>query len=394
VKSWVEVSEQRLKANVAAVQATAGSEADVLAVVKAKGYGHNAELVAPVLAAAGARWLGVDDAEQGARVRQALGRDFQTALRTRLLVMCGIESEDAMMIVAERLTPVVWTATHLQALEAAAAAVGGRLTVHLEIDSGMARQGAAPGAELTEFLAALTKMQHVELEGVMSHLSSAEIAGSSVTEQQRERFSQALAQVTAAGVRPRLLHLANSSALDEESTTEWMRETAATMDARVLVRPGLAVYGHCLPLELAESPSSLRRGVLATRLQPVLSWKTRVIGTRSIAAGQTVGYGATFVAERPMRLALLPVGYADGFRREASSGIGDGWVRIGSARAPVVGRVSMNLTIVDVSAIEGVREGDEVVLLGEGVSAGDHARWCGTIPYEVLCGIRAHARLA
>jgi alanine racemase len=110
-------------------------------------------------------------------------------------------------------------------------------------------------------------------------------------------------------------------------------------------------------------------------------------------AGETVGYGATFVAERAMRLALLPVGYADGFRREASSGIGDGWVMIAGQRAPVVGRVSMNLTVVDVTAISDVSVGTEVVLLGEGVSAEDHARWCGTIPYEILCGIRAQARL-
>jgi alanine racemase len=387
VKSWIEVSEQRLRANVAIVQAIAGAEAEVLAVVKANGYGHGAELVAPVLAAAGARWLGVDNAEQGARVRLALGRDSQT----RLLVMCGMEPEDAVTIVAERLTPVVWTATHLQALDAAAAAAGARLAVHLEIDSGMARQGAAPGAELAEFLAALREARHIELEGLMSHLSSAEVAGSSVTERQRERFSAAITQVVEYGFRPRVLHLANSSALDEGSTTEWMRARAKAMGAHVLVRPGLAIYGHCLPLETGVRAS--REGVVAAKLQPVPTWKTRVIGVREIAEGQTVGYGATFVAERAMRLALLPVGYADGLRREASSGVGDGWVMIAGQRAPVVGRVSMNLTVVDVTAMAVAREGDEVVLLGDGVSAEDHARWCGTIPYEILCGIRAHARL-
>jgi alanine racemase len=163
------------------------------------------------------------------------------------------------------------------------------------------------------------------------------------------------------------------------------------MGAHVLVRPGLAIYGHCLPLETGVRAS--REGVVAAKLQPVPTWKTRVIGVREIAAGQTVGYGATFVADRAMRLALLPVGYADGFRREASSGVGDGWVMIAEQCAPVVGRVSMNLTVVDVTAIAVAREGDEVVLLGDGVSAEDHARWCGTIPYEILCGIRAHARL-
>jgi alanine racemase len=167
------------------------------------------------------------------------------------------------------------------------------------------------------------------------------------------------------------------------------------MSAAVLVRPGLAMYGYCLPVRSAVDEAELdgANGTLRERLRPVATWKTRVIGLREIAAGDAVGYGATFVANQPMRLALLPVGYADGFRREASSGIGDGWVMIAGERAPVVGRVSMNLTMVDVTGIAGVSVGDEVVLLGEGVSAEDHARWCGTIAYEILCGIRAERQL-
>jgi alanine racemase len=134
-------------------------------------------------------------------------------------------------------------------------------------------------------------------------------------------------------------------------------------------------------------------GELCDKLQPVLTWKTRILATREIAQSQPVGYGATFVAGHPMRVALLPIGYSDGFRREASSSIGDGWVIIAGKRAPVVGRVSMNLTVVDVTEIAEAREGSEVTLLGDGVSADDHARWCSTIPYEILCGIRAHRRL-
>jgi alanine racemase len=114
-----------------------------------------------------------------------------------------------------------------------------------------------------------------------------------------------------------------------------------------------------------------------------------VIGVREIDAGESVGYGGTFTASSPMRLALLPVGYSDGLRRAASSGVGNGWVVIQDRRAPVVGRVSMNLTTVDITEIEGVEVGSEVVLLGEGVTADDHAAWSGTISYEILCGIRA-----
>jgi alanine racemase len=151
-----------------------------------------------------------------------------------------------------------------------------------------------------------------------------------------------------------------------------------------MVRTGLSLYGYCLEMEGAK----VAEGKLRSRLRPVLTWKTRVAGLRELAAGATVGYGATFTASHPMRLALLPVGYADGFRREASSGAGQGWVMIAGTRAPVVGRVSMNLTTVDVTAIPEAAVGSEAVLLGDGVTAEDHARWCGTIPYEILCGLK------
>jgi alanine racemase len=153
-----------------------------------------------------------------------------------------------------------------------------------------------------------------------------------------------------------------------------------------MVRTGLAVYGYCL--EVASQEGKSGAGSLVSKLRPAMTWKTRVVDVREIAAGETVGYGATFVATQPMRLALLPVGYADGFRRAGSSGVGDGWVMIAGRRAAIVGRVSMNLTTVDVSGME-VSAGDEVVLLGEGVTAEDHARWSATISYDILCGVRA-----
>jgi alanine racemase len=294
----------------------------------------------------------------------------------------------------------VWTPSHVQRLEAAAERAGRRVAVHLEIDSGMARQGAAPGAELEPLVAALHRAKWLRLEGVFSHLSTSEVRHGERTAMQLERLQHAFDLLkTADGevLMPEWIHLANSSALDEGSTTAWMRRIGAALRANVLVRPGLALYGYCLRIEEENggglSGSLGAKGELCHRIQPVLTWKTRVIATREIAPGETVGYGSTFVAGRPMRLALLPVGYADGFRREASSGIGDGWVTIAGQHAPVVGRVSMNLIVVDVTEIAEATEGVEVTLLGEGVSAEDHARWCGTIPYEILCGIRSERRL-
>ena len=160
-----------------------------------------------------------------------------------------------------------------------------------------------------------------------------------------------------------------------------------------MVRCGIALYGYCSPItgaDAASVPSKLRPA-----LQPVMTWKTRVMDLRDLPAGETVGYNATFTAPAPMRLALLPVGYADGLRRELSgtNARPGRWVILhggdGSAhRAPIVGRVSMNLTMVDITAIPGVHIGDEVVLLGDGITADDHARLAQTIPYEILCAVR------
>jgi len=393
VKSWIEISGARLVENLRMVQAVAGAAVETLAVVKANGYGHDAALVSRVLVAAGAPWLGVTDLEEGTQVRHALGQGD-----TRILVMCGMDLADAPGLVSHGLTPVVWTQEHIGAMERAARGAGQRVNVHLEIDTGMSRQGAAPGEELAQVLERLAASRWVFCEGVMSHLACAEsgagTAGYAVTATQRERFGVALEQVMATGIHPELVHLGNTSAVDEGSTLKWVRDTAKKMSAKAMVRTGLALYGDALELEAgADTRGKANTGGLRPRLKPVLTWKTRVVGLREIAAGTTVGYGATFTAKCPMRLALLPVGYADGLRRETSSGLGDGWVMIAGQRAAVVGRVSMNLTVVDVTALPKIAVGDEVVLLGEGVSADDHAAWCGTIPYEILCGLRGHVHL-
>jgi alanine racemase len=393
LKSWIEISPVRLRANFEAIQQAAGPAFEVVCVIKANAYGHGAPLCAPILVDAGARWLGVADLEEGIRVRQALAISGLSARDTHVLVMCGFEPSDAYGLLEHELTPVVWTPEHIQALEAAAAQAGRRIAVHAELDTGMARQGAVPGPDLDTFLHAVRAAPHIRLEGVFSHLSCSEIAGSMQTTQQIARLGPALELIFDHELMPEVLHLANSSAVDEGSTLEWVLDTAVTqMSATPLVRTGLGLYGYTLPLD-APGTGAAPQSRLPSLL-PLAHWKTRIIGLRDLQPGDTVGYGATYTAPEAMRVALLPVGYADGFRREASSGAGDGWVMIAEQRAPVVGRVSMNLTVVDVTAHgPGPAVGDEVVLLGEGVTAHDHALWCGTIPYEILCGMRGHHRL-
>ncbi len=391
MKSWIDISAAALRNNLAAIQHAAGANAEVLCVIKADAYGHGAALCAPVLVQAGARWLGVGDLEEGIRVREALVTAGLQDHGTRILVMCGFEPSDAPGLLQHQLTPVVWTAAHVAVLDAAAAQRQQRVPVHLELDTGMGRQGAAPGPALDAVLQALQTARFVRLEGVFSHLSSSEVAHSVATTRQLGRLGPALEQVLGQQLMPEYLHLANTSAIDEHSTLEWVRNFAsADMRATPLVRPGLGLYGYALPVE----GDPFAQPHLAPELQPVATWRTHIVSLSTLQVGDTVGYGATFLAPQTMRLALLPLGYADGFRREASSGLGDGWVVIAGQRAPVVGRVSMNLTAVDVSQHEpSPVVGEEVLLLGPGVTANDHARWCQTISYEILCGMRGHRRL-
>jgi alanine racemase len=406
VKSWVEISEQRLAANYKVLAAASGDDTAVLAVVKANAYGHSARLCAPVLARAGAKWLGVADAAEGCAVREALAAaQIEPARQPEILLMCGGLEEDAEAIVQKGLTSVVWERQQMEWLIAAILRRGSTtpLPIHLEIDTGMARQGVAPGEELHALLRWLKDQKNLRLDGVMTHFASAELAESLQTLKQRELFEQAIEAVSAAGLRPAWVHAGTSSTIDNQGTDEnlpWLRELAKSVGARSMIRTGIALYGYCLQIECADSPAAIASGTHAQarvrrHLEPVMSWKTRVIGLREVKAGDTVGYNATFSAQRPMRLALLPIGYSDGLRRElsGSNARAGGWAMIQGQRAAIVGRVSMNLTVVDVSEISGVVVGDEVVVLGDGITADDHARLAGTIAYEIVCGVRGVTQL-
>jgi alanine racemase len=215
-----------------------------------------------------------------------------------------------------------------------------------------------------------------------------------LTQRQERRFEAAIAQVRRQGLAPKWVHAGSSSSVDNPAqASPWLVDLARSVGARAMVRCGCALYGYCVPIEGADA--AFVQPKLRPALRPVMTWKTRVLSLRDLAAGETVGYNATFTAPAPMRLAMLPVGYADGLRRELSGTDArpGGWVILrggdGSAhRASIVGRVSMNLTMVDVTAIPGVRVGDEVVVLGDGITADDHARLAQTIPYEILCAVR------
>lgn len=392
--STLEVSESCLRGNLRAIahalaEASPTGPPALLAVIKADAYGHSATLCAPMVARADVPWLGVTDAEEGAAVRLALA-----ASHPEILLMSGptgdpaAAREAATLAVAHHLTPVVWDPAHLPPLAAAAASPH---PIHLEIDTGMSRQGVAPGPALHALLAALAAEPRLRLDGVCTHLASAERTDATQTTQQMQVFAEAVHMIAAAGATPTWLHVGNASTIDNAAapTIATLHALALSIGARPLVRCGLALYGLSLPLE---PPAATR---LHPHLQPILTWTAHILSILDVPAGTRIGYGATFIAPHPMRLALLPVGYADGLRRSlsATNGQPGGWAILNGQRAPIVGRISMNLTTVDVTHIRPAPQpGDRAILLGEGISAEDHARLAGTIPYEILCGLRGNFR--
>ncbi len=404
-RSWVEIDEKRLGENYRVVCEAAGADIEVLSVVKANAYGHGLERCAVALANArgmshtGSRWFGVADVAEGTRLRKAL-----TDARcegVRVLVLGGVFEEEALRIAEAALTPVVWTREQVRWLAALRGRAGAIVRVHVEIETGMGRQGVRPGADLEALLRAIASAG-LELDGICTHFSSAEIMGSERTREQRRRFAEAVAQARemgrGLGLRVRWVHAGSSSSVDLGEDAAGLQGLASTMGARAMVRSGIALYGYCLPATREQSAGPAAdpaESKIRAKLKPVMTWKTRVLDVRDVAAGEAIGYSATYTAKRPMRAALLPVGYADGLRRELSGTdeSAGGWVMMrGSGgtmrRAAIVGRVSMNLTTIDVTEIDGLRVGDEVILLGDAVTADDHARIAQTISYEILCGIR------
>lgn len=410
MKSWVEISGQRIRSNYKHLSRVAGPDLDLLAVVKANAYGHGAAVCSVMLAEAGAKWLGVTDATEGAEVRMALtAAGLSPGWQPRILIMCGSLPEDADLILRHDLTPTVWTEEQIAWMSEAVHSSGREepLSVHLEIDTGMARQGAEFGPSLDRLLDRLSQVSsHLHCEGVMTHFASAEVAGSPQTANQCLRFEATLRSIAQGGFKPSWIHAGNTSTEDNstffrssnspsqaeatqrEDLLRWLEKISSPFSARGMIRSGIGLYGYCLPIDRSGLQTAL--SALTGFVQPAMEWKTRVLSIRDVGPGSTVGYNGTYQTTKAMRLALLPVGYSDGLRRELSSSDNrtGGWVILRSHRAPILGRVSMNLTVVDITDIPEVVVGEEVLLLGPGITAEQHARLAGTIPYEILCGVR------
>ena len=341
-----------LRGNLAAVRAAVASDVAVLAAVKADAYGHGATLVAPVLAAAGADVFGVATVAEGIELREA-------GITQPVLVLSGVMRGDLEAALAGRLSVALLDSRMARGL---ATALGDRhLSVHLKLDTGMTRLGTTVD-ELGELLDVLRSTPQLRVEGVFSHFGDADSVATPYADKQARRFEEGVKTLRAGGFEPRWIHLANSVATLTRPDTHWN-----------LVRPGIVLYG------------AAPEGVLDADWQPVMHLRTRIWQLKSVPADCPVSYGQTFVTQRPSRIAVLPVGYADGYDRALSN---RGEVLIHERRAPVVGRVCMDLTMVDVTDIPAAAAGDEVVLWGRQGSAtlpvSEVAQWQDSISYEVL----------
>ena len=386
---WVEISTPSLEDNYRFLNSLAADNAELLAVVKSDAYGHSLALCAPAAVRAGARWLGVTSVEEGVAARAVCPE-------ARVLVMCGCFHGEGPALIRHGLTAVVWESWQLDELEGVGRIGGmptGSIPVHLEIDTGMSRQGASQD-ELPAILRRLGAGGALRLEGVLTHLYAPDESDGRATEAQMASLDEALKQIAAAEFaasvsRPEWLSVGSSASLLSGEAGR-IGALAASWGMKAMIRPGLALYGVAPQFEPEEPP-----GVAAARarLKPVLTWKTQVVGVRSVPAGAVVGYNGTFVATEPMRLALLAVGYADGLDRRLGNNFS---LLVHGQRAPLVGRISMDLAVLDVTEIDGVEAGDEVVILGtqgsETITAFEIADATGTISWEVFTRIGARVQ--
>lgn len=362
-RNFVEVDLSAIAQNTRAMLERLSPDTKLMAVVKADAYGHGAVPVARTALAAGAQALAVAIPEEGEQLRAA-------GIRAPILVLGGIEPEEAACVVRTELTQTVFDTRVLEALSQAAQRYGILAHVHIKLDTGMSRIGVRDEESAAALARAILDTDGISLDGAFTHFATADADDTASIENTRRQialFERMCAAIrTVAGEkRPLTFHCCNSAGI--------FRYPQAHAG---MARGGITLYGY--------PPAPGIRGVSGIR--PAMRWVTCGVLVKDLPAGAAVSYGATFVAPRPMRVMTVPVGYADGYRRALSGGVGCVLVR--GRRAPVLGRVCMDQIIVDVTDIPGASAGDEVVLMGaqggDEITAQEMAQWLDTISYEVL----------
>ena len=374
---WAEVSLSALTHNLQAIRKFVNPAEEkrktprkILSIVKGDAYGHGGPQVAKALEKAGSDWFGVTCTEEGIAVRKA-------GVRKPILILTSFVRGEESRLVEHDLTAVIHRCEQLPLLERAAARRGGKKPVpfHLKMDTGMNRLGIAPG-DVECFARQLAKCKHLRLGGIFTHFASSEVFSNTRTGQQtraqEERFYAAVERLRTLGIDPGIVHLANSAAIVSRP------ETWADM-----VRPGAILYGYHPGYDPAEKRAEIEARL---PLKPVMSLRTKIINLRSIPAGAGVGYNETFVAQRPSRIGVLAAGYGDGIHRSLGN---RGSVLVRGKLAPIVGIVSMDVTMIDVTDVPEAEIGDVATIYGvdgqRSHPAHLVARSLGTVTSDLLC---------
>jgi alanine racemase len=376
---WAEVSLSALTYNLEAIRKYVNPPHEkrktprkILSIIKGNGYGHGGPEVAKALEKAGSDWFGVTCTDEGIAVREA-------GVRKPILILTSFVPGDESRLVENDLTAVIHRCEQLELLNRAAGRHGGRKRVpfHLKIDTGMNRLGIAP-SDVDCFAGQLGKCKSLKLTGIFSHFASSGVFTDTPigqqTREQEERLYAAIERLRALGIDPGIVHLANSAAIVSRP------ETWADM-----VRPGAILYGYHPGYDPAEKREEAE-GRLP--LKPVMSLRSKIIGVRNVPAGAGVGYDATFVAQRPSRIGVLAAGYGDGIHRSLGN---RGNVLLRGKLAQIVGIISMDVTMIDVTDIEGAEIGDVATIHGTDgkhvLPANRVARSIGTVTSDLLCAV-------
>lgn len=358
---WAEINRSALRRNFKSIKSCLSPQTRVLAVVKANAYGHGIVTAAEEAIREGAVCLGVASVEEGMVVRAA-------GIQTPILILGGLYPFDHFPVLFEKnLTPTIASREAAEALDQLAKRLNKSIAVHLKIDSGFGRIGVSAVNGLG-FVKDVAGLPNLIIEGIYTHFASSDI-DPDYTRQQTLTFQKLIDQVRIAGIHPTWVHMANSAALLQYPETH-----------SSLVRPGLAYYG--IP-PYAGAAAKIP-------FEPVMSLKSRVIFNKMLPVGGSVSYARTWIAKRPSRIVTLAIGYADGLPRLLSN---RGQALLGGRRLPIIGRITMDMTMVDATDLPECRVGDEAVLIGtqgsERIAVEDVAAQAQTNPYEILCGISA-----
>lgn len=356
-RTWAEIDLGLLARNLAFVRSVTEPGTDIMLVVKADAYGHGAVPVSWHLLPHGVAALGVGDSTEALELRDA-------GITAPIVVLGAVVAGELDDVVRGNIQVTVHSGDRIRALRRHLGRSGPKVRVHLKVDTGMGRLGCRPERVLG-IAREIRRSRRIQLEGVSTHLASPEEEGEKQTELQLRRFKRVLAALDKEGLLPRWRHV--------HASTGVMRRLPGSFN---LVRPGIAIYGS--------DPS----GASAAGLQPALSWRTQIVFLKDHRKGARIGYGGTWTAKRKTRVATLPVGYNDGYRFAFSN---RAEVLVRGHRCPVIGRVSMDYTCLDVTDLPGAQVGDVVTLLGtdngQEIRVGELAGLADTIPYEILCGI-------